>query len=332
MHYLNQISWPNDHSIVDVSTRALFRGVKLDQYQFNGNIDVILLDNGNAESKNYADNIRLGIEIKKIVQDKNHNQACIEHLCASSLNHCESVLTLLTDLKENWFFLYFGLHAKLYKMRAHPSEAKFLLENMFNHENLPESHFPKGFVDRLSWNDFVKSSAQFWSNTCFQKHHSSDRDNHQGQDEDDSTNPKKQARYTEKNSSDGRNDTAEFRGGTGHSAMLHFGGEAANELDLLDFVDNEEERMQIVINYVVQNVAPMFTFSTSLCDDETLWSPSSSSSSSSLAFLGSSTIASSLQHQHKSKDNSEMSISFCNNGVVPLSDHNLLRHNMALRD
>ena len=59
---------------------------------------------------------------------------------------------------------------------------------------------------------------------------------------------------------------------TGKSTMLHFGGDVANELDLLDFIDDEDERTQIKINYVLQHVVPMLKFS-ECTDPETPSSP-----------------------------------------------------------
>ena len=38
--------------------------------------------------------------------------------------------------------------------------------------------------------------------------------------------------------------------------MLHFGGDVANELDLLDFIDDEKEKREIILKYVLENVMP----------------------------------------------------------------------------
>ena len=77
MNFLSLISWPFGYSIIDLSKNTLFVGVKLAKYQFNGSIDVILLDDGSVASKNYVNNIRLGIEIKKEVKDQDHSQAIL---------------------------------------------------------------------------------------------------------------------------------------------------------------------------------------------------------------------------------------------------------------
>lgn len=130
----------------DVSNKKLFRKVSLASYRFKGSLDVILVDRASAESFNYKHNIRVGFEMKKPnLTDQHHQQACIEQLCAASLNYDRSVLTILTDLCDDWVFVYFGSNKRLLKLRTSRSEAKFLLENMFNNGNFAHSCFPEDF-------------------------------------------------------------------------------------------------------------------------------------------------------------------------------------------
>ena len=44
------------------------------------------------------------------------------------------------------------------------------------------------------------------------------------------------------------------------NAMLQVGGDVANALDLLDFIDDEEERAQMKIRYMLQYVVPLIKF------------------------------------------------------------------------
>lgn len=43
---------------------------------------------------------------------------------------------------------------------------------------------------------------------------------------------------------------------TGPTATLNYDCNVANELDLLDFIDNEEEKRNIILQHVLQNVVP----------------------------------------------------------------------------
>jgi hypothetical protein len=333
MEFLNQVSWPHHYKIVDVAkTGLLFTNVPLASYRFKGSIDVILLDNGNAESKNYKDNIRLGIELKKPdLKDQHHNQACIEQLCAASLNYENSVLTLLTDLNDAWFFIYFGSNAKLYKLGTSRSEAKFLLDNIFNQNELAQSCFPEDFVDRLSWNEFVKSFIPAVPCTHFlDRDNNEDGDEFQEQDEDDSENFRKRKENPRKRSANTKNDSKASGNGDGHAKMLHFGGDAANELDLLDFIDDEEEKSQIVLKYVLDNVVPMLMFSDTADEKEkSSASASASASFSSLQQVSSSRHVTSSQQHQDDEGSCEKLVSPCDR-ILELSEHNLLHHNSAV--
>ena len=320
MDFLNTISWPEGHSIVDAARCNIFPGVILGQYRFSGSIDVILLDNGSIESYNYTNNIRLGIEVEKKIEEKHHNQACMEHLCASSLNWNRTVLTVLTDLNESWFFLYFGLNSNLHKIKTDSRAAKFLLENMFNHAKLPEWYFPEDFPNRLTWNEFVSSSSQFLPGTSLQQHHNDDdRDKHGKQNEDDRTDtyPKKHGECLSKRRDNNQNNSVGIRGDVGRSAMLH----VANDLDLLDFIDNDKERIQIVMNYVSHTAAPMFQLS--VLPDEKV----ESSRPSSPTTLATTTPSTGHHHQNKHNVTATSKTSPCHDGFAVLSEQNLLQHN-----
>ena len=328
------IDVPNDYSIFDSSIKKLFSQVQIGSLQFSGNIDAILLDNRSIASKNFPYHIRLGIEVKKNVEDAHHYQACIAHLCASCLNRNETVLTLLTDLMDNWVFMYFG-SSNFHKMMAEPNEAKFILHNIFNENNL--QFLPEDFVNRLTWNEFFPISTPAvpvppHTNFPPRDGNTGKRDGPGPQDDDNFVAPPPNLGSSGQKRSGDRNDTG--RGGdskkrrlksrqthtTGNRtdgggnaetpAMLPFGGDVANELDLLDFIDDDEERKQITINYVLQHVVPLFNF------------PGCADKSSSSA---------SQTQETKNDDRKEYMSSCTENNVVALSEHNLLRHNIAVR-
>jgi hypothetical protein len=330
--FLEKISWPDGYLIVDVANMQLFSEVNLGHYNFNGNVDVILLDNGSARSLNYKYNIRLGIEIKKNIEVNNHNQACMEHFCASSLNFEKSVLTLLTDLNENWVFIYFGSRAKLHKLNTNARAAKFLLENMFNPAKQSELDFPEEFICRLSWNDFVARSGESSLHTFEPQHHGDNNgDKHEEQDKNDSVYPKKEAKYPPKESTNKQNDMDKDMAGAGRSVMLHFGGDVANELDLLDFIDNEDKRTQLVINYIVQTFAPVFLTATPNHEREDLVPFSPAPSSTTTNTTTTTTPSSfSVQQLDINENDACTNISHCKNYVATITEQNLYFHNRAL--
>ena len=57
-----------------------------------------------------------------------------------------------------------------------------------------------------------------------------------------------------------RNDAAKGGRNPGGPAMLQIGGDVANVLDWLDFIDVDEERTQIKITHVLQHIVPLIKF------------------------------------------------------------------------
>ena len=315
MAYLKKIAWPDGYTIVDSSSKAFC--VTMADYDFNGSIDVILADDSTVESQNELNGIHLGIELKKtIARDEHDRQVIIEHMCASKSNSALNVLTLLTDLNEQWFFFYFGPERKLFKLRATRPQAVFLLENMFNPENLAANTFPECFINRLNWDDFIKSLPQISGTSIQESINAGDRDESGGQNTDkaEMNFTKESGRHstdnTEMNSKEYRNNQHGENTGmgrdTGHTAAnVQLGGDVANELDLLEFLDDEVERRKIVYKFVIENFAPHVVW-----PDGTIGIP--------LDTIATKRVTSS-HNQNNMGDNQ----------LSALSEQNLLRHNVA---
>lgn len=167
----------------------------------------------------------------------------------------------------------------------------------------------------LTWNEFVESVVPPTSGTNFPERDSDDGNEDRGQDEDGSKNIKKRKGHPRKRSSNNRQDRKGNDNDIAHPTMLHFGGDVANELDLLDFIDDDEEKTQIVIKYVLENVVPMLNFSDTADEKE------KSTSSSSFRLVSSS------QRQQEDESSSESFASSCDNSILELSEQNLLHHN-----
>lgn len=111
----------------------------------------------------------------------------------------------------------------MYKLKTSRNEAKFLLDNMFNHNKLEQSAFPEDFVNRLTWNEFIQSLTAAFSGTHFPDgDNNDDSEYYQEEDEDDSQHLKKQGENPRKLSADAKGDRKGSRNNTGHAAMSHF--------------------------------------------------------------------------------------------------------------
>ena len=229
------------------------------------------------------------------------------------------MLTLLTDLIGNWVFLYYGSCKKWHEVTTtNASTAIFLLENILNSSD-PEE-FPFEFVNRLSLDDFLRPLQDISDNGNKEGDQEDSKEGEGGSGNENDSNFGRMPPTSAQNISGGskRDDAAKGGGNAGGTAMLQFGGDVANELDLLDFIDDEEERTEIKIRYLLQHVVPLIKFPD--CADENETSSSSLSSSASQTQEG------------MEKDDTNEYISSCTEiNDLALSEHNLLRHNKAVR-
>jgi hypothetical protein len=209
-------------------------------------------------------NIRTGIELKKDTIVANHEkQIVVQHLAASTLNPREGILTLMTDLNTRYHFYWFSRSEPgvLYKYMSGPIGAKFLLEHMFdNTEDSSESEFPTEFLDRGTWFAFI--GTQFHTIAESLSGEQDDRDQEGRGAGDSSDNAKREEKSgdggdSKRGSKMGRNMGGATQRATVHGNML--GLDVANELDLLDFYDEEEQRATL-FRHLVQHCVPRVAY------------------------------------------------------------------------
>mmetsp|Transcript_43579 Transcript_43579/g.105673 ORF Transcript_43579/g.105673 Transcript_43579/m.105673 type:complete len:424 (+) Transcript_43579:245-1516(+) len=263
MQYLREnIAWPEGYGIVDCRDNTDLLSVPSlggTPRKTSGNIDVVLALEADVLASALRHNIRLGIELKKSNNTGSHeHQVVLQHVCASSLNFDQSVLTVMTDLNERWHFYWFGTQPRtLYKILVSRSEAKYLVEHMFDDPATAEAtSFPTDFLSRAPWTVFQANGL-----STIQEKPSHDHD-----DEDESGgrrdlgHPGKGG--SKRPSSDGNHNPLDKKGkNQGGLSRDHQAKEAydsidvANELDLLDFVDDEVKR-EIALRNACNHILP----------------------------------------------------------------------------
>lgn len=190
----------------------------------------------------------------------------------------------------------------MHELKTSRSKARFLLMNIFE-PSVSTEHFPQDFINRLTWKECSAILPQLSTNTNSNGHDNSsdDGDETDGQDDDPSVNHKKRKHHSinssaSNNDKDTKEDIEGNGGGNGGPVeMLHFGddNDVANEMDLLDFIDDKEERNQIKIKFVLERLVPRIVWGDGTTgttihdlvdeDDISIFVPSKAVTSSSLS-------------------------------------------------
>lgn len=257
MKYLrDNIAWPEGYEVVDCRDNTDLLSVPSlggTPRRTSGNIDVVLASKANVEAHTLRQNIRLGLELKESNNTGSHEQQVVlQHLCASSLNFNESVLTVMTDLNDRWHFYWFGTMAGiLYKIEVSRSEAKYLLEHMFDdRDSGSAAPFPTDFLNRPPWRSFQRNK-----HSTIQEMSSYDHDDKE--ESGDQRDLGYQGKGGSKRSPAEGSQMPSYKKGKSHGGLPHNNQakeaydqiDVANDLDLLDFVDDEEKREILMRNY-----------------------------------------------------------------------------------
>lgn len=150
----------------------------------------------------------------------------------------------------------------LYKLVVRKrSDAKYLFEHMFDDPGAEAASFPTEFLTRGSWNMFEGSNLSKIEKKT--SHDSCDKSEDDGP-RDPRHSPKGDPKGSKRPPSDGRHEQSDKKGknkdGPATGGQQAKGGahdlmDIANELDLLDFV-NEEEQVEITLRYYRDHVLP----------------------------------------------------------------------------
>jgi hypothetical protein len=214
------------------------------------------------------------LELKKPknLRNKDHSpQTICEHLASSFLNSKHGVVSTLSDLNDGWTFFWYAKNevgsVALHRLQLTSNEgnaaglAKYILESLYDESR--RDTLPTTFLDRLSFDDVMQ-------------HLVSDRDYKRARREDwgggDGSQAKQQAnppprggllQSTPSESPTGLafGDNSDARGGNqmmqNARALSLFApqSDVANELDLLDMVD-ENEQYAMVRSFASRHIVP----------------------------------------------------------------------------
>jgi hypothetical protein len=265
MSYLREIlTWPEGHDLVDCNLSGHGYANLLNTQTFDnkhsskGNIDVVVVEKADAENHAIKQNIKAGIELKKTNNHGDHElQVVVQHLVSSSLNPTVGVLTIMTDLQERWYFYWFAAAGKqLYKLNTTGPFAAFLLKHMFDDPRTADASLilPVDFLNRGTWNTFdqqptlaaIAEISSFENGGVGGGGGVSDRDGNSGGGPKDSG----------EDADEDVGETESKRVGVTSKLGNNCSTKGANFLaDHLEFAD-EDERWEIILEYLVDNVVP----------------------------------------------------------------------------
>eukprot|EP00547_Thalassionema_nitzschioides_P014339 CAMPEP_0194237956 /NCGR_PEP_ID=MMETSP0158-20130606/4816_1 /TAXON_ID=33649 /ORGANISM="Thalassionema nitzschioides, Strain L26-B" /LENGTH=447 /DNA_ID=CAMNT_0038972097 /DNA_START=84 /DNA_END=1427 /DNA_ORIENTATION=- len=286
MAYLNNLlKLPEGYALADMQPHRQLLTVELlrettESRKIRGTTDVAIARSESVRGDTVRNNIETLFELKKVedMNRKDHTpQIIIEHFAASYLNVDHPVVSVLTDLNKRWTFFWFAKRENDKKMVLYrlpldgeqsKAEAKYILDSMY--DSSLRDKLPTTFANRQSfgavWNCVVQNKRQ---------RRDFDRDDGDSPDQDTKPSPS-DAADRHSNPGTGGESSSTSRG-TGHqtdqfdsggggadamskaSALSLFAPPAyrdvANELDLLDFVDVNEQ-YEIVRSFAEKHIVP----------------------------------------------------------------------------
>jgi hypothetical protein len=272
---------PPGYAVADCAKRATLLNAEDvgGRFKFKGTTDVVVAKEKNVINSALRNNVEVVLELETTRtsnMDTHEPQAVLEHLSASFLNKDCGVLTVLTDLNENWVFYWFHPYRKrIMKLVADLKRAQYLLDNMFPDKpkttGTSKDELPEHFWNRGVWKTVVDSVSL---------------DTIKEDDDVDGTDNKKRKSYTSgaaprNDSNQGGNSASSgnthggsehthggseyTHGGSGHHgeqdctlAQLvdYVGHDVGNEMDLLSMTDDEDERIRVVRRFLARHIVP----------------------------------------------------------------------------
>ena len=268
-HLREHFVWPDGFGLFDCNEAPNLLSMEEDCFKVSGNIDVVVARQEDVNQETIRQNIRTGIELKKDNNTGTHEkQVVMQHLAASALNPFGNILTLMTDLNNRYHFYWFSgsKPGVLYRYMSKPHAAKFLLEHMFDDVD-KSSEFPTDFLARGTW--FTFTGTRLCTIAESLSGEQDDRDHGQGGNGQRGAGKSwDNAKRGGKSGDRGNNESGDNKnggsneGGATQGARVHGnmrGLDVANELDLLDFYDEDEERMAL-FRHLIQHCVPRMTY------------------------------------------------------------------------
>jgi len=253
--------------------------------KITGTAHVVIVTSESLTNEILRNNVKTLSELKKPqkLESKDHTPQVIgEHFAASYLNRRHPVVSVLTDLNNSWTFYWYAQaddgEMALFKLKLSgekaETEAKYILDNLYdNDNNLQEKSLPLTFSRRLSFEKVFVN----WVIRNTSKHGREEEEENIDDDDDHSPVRRKKSRNRMGNGKNSQPSSSNSRvsssgsGETSHSnnqynASMSLAStlslfappssrDIANELDLLDMLD-ENEQFEIVRSFAMKHVVP----------------------------------------------------------------------------
>ena len=243
----------------------------------SGTTDVVIAKSEDIRNDCVRNNIETLIELTKpnnMVSKDHCPQTIIEHVTASYLNPEHAVVSVLTDLGQNWIFFWFAPSEDdevmcLYKLTLDgdeaPSEAKYILDSLFNNVVGESQTLPSAFAKRQCFLAVANSVNRKKARLDFSsKYHDRNDKNHKPSSGGAGHNPDPTF-YSSSRSAEDKSNTTSNAGVDGNTplnlahALSLFAPAAdrdiANQLDLVDMLEPEEQH-EIVSSFVAKHILP----------------------------------------------------------------------------
>jgi hypothetical protein len=273
-HLKDVLFLPAGYAVKDCAKKSTLLSVQRvgGKFKFDGKTDVVVAKTEHVDSSAERNHVEVALELKTTRNnnmEEHEPQAVLEHLSSSFLNRACGVLTVLTDLNEEWVFYWFHPNGKeIMKYKVDRKRAQILLNNMIpdkSNNACTSANLPEHFWNRGNWNVVQKAFV----------------DTIEEEDDDDEggkgNKRRKQERGSRKESSnarDGKSDSNQggdsassgmTHGGSGHDEQQnctlaklfdYVGHDVGNEMDLLGMTDDEDERIRIVRRFLARHIVP----------------------------------------------------------------------------
>jgi hypothetical protein len=241
------------------------------KFKFNGTTDVVVAQTKHVVNSAERHHVEVELELKTTRNNnmvKHEPQAVLEHLASSFLNENCGVLTVLTDLNDQWVFYWFHPDGKqIMKYIANRKRAQFLLNNMIpeksNNACTSADHLPEHFWNRGVW----KKVKKVFLDTIKEE----DDEDGTGNKRRKPKSPRSDSSVTRDHSENDSNQGGDSNSsGTNHVGSGHYGQQnctlaqlfdyvghdVGNEMDLLPMTDDEDERIGIVRRFLARHIVP----------------------------------------------------------------------------
>lgn len=282
-HLEDNITLPVDYTFYDAQPNRTLLNTQVDLHGepqiITGTTDVVITECRQVENDAVRNHVDAQLELKKINNTGNHEpQVCLELIAASILNPSTPILAVLTDLNLRWVFYWYGKtemgvfvkKLDLTNKLNNAALAKYLLEHFKEYRETSSCNdvLPETFLERLSWNEVYASLGSRDSETKKRKRESHDDStgSFDGKTRPKDGDGKGPGRSPEEPGGGDRNESPPKKGQMPSGSqlanslrLLHPGDDVGNELDLLDMLDDEEDRVQMVRSFLARHVVPQIT-------------------------------------------------------------------------